>query len=48
LLATLGATSSAFTSSLSNWLNWISIILISYSIYKLGGVINNSKSRLDK
>ena len=47
LLATLGATSSAFTSGLSNWLNWISIILISYSIYKLGGVINNTKKTID-
>jgi len=43
-LATLGATSSAFTSELSNWLNWISIVLITYSIYKLGEVINNSKN----
>jgi len=43
LLATAGATSSAFTTSLSNWLSWISIIFISYSIYKLGSVINNVK-----
>ncbi len=40
LLATLGATSSAFTSELSNYFNWFGIILITYSIYKLGGVIN--------
>ncbi|MFT4532627.1 MAG: hypothetical protein ACI9T8_000658 [Candidatus Saccharimonadales bacterium] len=42
LLATLGATSSVFTSQLSNYLNWISIILISYSIFKLGEVISNT------
>ena len=42
LLATLGATSTAFISDLSNILNWISIVLIGYSIYKLSGVINNT------
>ncbi len=41
LFATIGATSSAFVADLSNYLNWISILLISYSIYKLGGVINS-------
>ncbi len=41
LLATLGATSSAFGVNLSNYLNWISIVLIGYSIYSLGSVINN-------
>lgn len=42
LLATIGATSSAFTTTLSNYFNWIGIILILYSIYKLGFVINNT------
>ena len=44
ILATLGATSSAFTTNLSNWLNWAGSILILYSIYKLGGVINNMRN----
>lgn len=44
LLATLGATASVTINELSNLLNWISIILITYSIYKLGGVINNTKA----
>jgi hypothetical protein len=43
LLATLGATSSAFTSELSNYFNWAGILLITYSIYKLGGIVNNTK-----
>ena len=43
VLATLGATSSAFVLELSNWLNWAGIALITYSIYKLGTVINNTK-----
>lgn len=42
LLATFTATASVSVSELSNTLNWISVLLILYSIYKLGGVINNS------
>ena len=44
VFATLGATSSTFVSNISNILNWVGSILIIYSIYKLGGVINNIKS----
>jgi hypothetical protein len=47
LLATIGATSTVFVQDLSNFLNWISIILISYSIYKLSGVINNTNTKLE-
>jgi hypothetical protein len=47
LLATFGATSSVFMNNLSNWLNWISIILISYSIYKIGGALNNTKNSVN-
>ena len=43
LLATVGATSTAFVTSLSNWLNWIGSLLVIYSIFILGGVINNTK-----
>ncbi len=43
ILVTLGVTSSAFLIELSIWLNWGGIILITYSIYKLGGVINNTR-----
>lgn len=45
ILATLGATSSAFSAELSNYLNWISILLILFSIYKLGSVISNSRNK---
>lgn len=44
LLATLGATTSTFVTSLSHVLIWISILLISYSMYKLGAVINNTSN----
>lgn len=42
IVATLGASASISVNELSNILNWISIFLILYSIYKLGGVANNS------
>ena len=36
LVATFGATSTAFLRDLSAWLNWTASVLIVYSIYKLG------------
>ncbi len=42
IIASLGATAAVSVEELSNILNWVSIILILYSIYKLGEVINNS------
>ena len=47
LFATLGATSSVIVSDISNILNWLGSILILYSIYKLGGVINNLNMTID-
>jgi len=44
LLVTFGATSSVFLQDLSNILSWIGIFLILYSIYKLGGIINNKQT----
>ena len=44
ILATFGATSSVFLTDLANFFNWAGSILILYSIYKLGGVINNAKN----
>jgi uncharacterized protein (DUF2062 family) len=43
ILATVGAGSSVFARELSNYLNWLGILLILYSIYKLGSIINNTK-----
>lgn len=42
LLATLGATTTAAATEISNYFNWIGSVLILYSIYKLGYVINNN------
>lgn len=41
VLATIGATSSAFVNDLSLYLNLGGSVLVLYSIYSLGGVINN-------
>lgn len=38
LIVSLGAASAPFVKSLGSIFNWVGIVLISYSIYKLGGV----------
>lgn len=41
LLATFGATSTVFVQELSTLFNWIGVLLVSYSIYKLGGMASS-------